>query len=130
MSKPNVQRELSLIATAFQNAINWAEQGGFEQKLRDEFLGTFSQSNTLSRTVSVKLQKTVVYILFGLRLDQRKMRLCLLQLNNHITSGAGERNSLASENEAFFGLELEAQKTITNSKLNSVYSDSTEAGSG
>ena len=85
-----------MIATAFQNAINWAEQGGFEQKLRDEFLGTFSQSNTLSRTVSVKLQKTVVYILFGLRLDQRKMRLCLLQLNNHITSGSGERNSPAS----------------------------------
>lgn len=106
LSKAGAQKELGMIATAFQNAITWAEQGGFEQKLRDEFLAAFSQSNTLSRTVSVKLQQTVVYILFGLRLDQKKMRLCLLQLNNHITKSGGE--------EAFFTLELQAHDAIKN----------------
>ena len=30
VSKANVQRELGQIAAAFQNAITWAHQGGFE----------------------------------------------------------------------------------------------------
>jgi len=34
LSKPNMQKELGMIATAFQNAITWAENSGLGQKMR------------------------------------------------------------------------------------------------
>jgi hypothetical protein len=55
LSKPGMQRELGMIAGAFQNAIVWAEHEGFDQKMREEFLNTFSNSKVLQNTVSPKL---------------------------------------------------------------------------
>lgn len=55
-SKANVQKELGQIAQSFQNAINWAEQIGFEQRLREQFLATFTESETLTKHVSPKIQ--------------------------------------------------------------------------
>jgi nitroimidazol reductase NimA-like FMN-containing flavoprotein (pyridoxamine 5'-phosphate oxidase superfamily) len=37
VSKANIEKELATIAEAFKNSIAWAEQGGFEEKLRQEF---------------------------------------------------------------------------------------------
>ena len=78
LSKPDIEKELHLIAAAFQNAIIWAENGGFEEKLQGEFLGCFTQSAMLSKEVPEKLRNIVISILFGLRADTRKIRLCLL----------------------------------------------------
>ena len=38
LSKAEIGKNLSSIAEAFKNAINWAEQGNIEDKLRQEFV--------------------------------------------------------------------------------------------
>ena len=37
ITKPNINRELGSIATAFQNSIVWSENQQFEDKMRIEF---------------------------------------------------------------------------------------------
>lgn len=34
LTKMNIGKELTMIATAFQNSITWAEQNNFEENLR------------------------------------------------------------------------------------------------
>ena len=54
-----------------------------------------------------KLRETIVRILFGLRRDQRKIRLCLLQLHSLLVNGD---NQNADQN--FLGLELQATEQL------------------
>lgn len=51
LTKMNMGKELSMIATAFQNSITWAEHNNFEDNLRQEFKNAFLQSETLSKCV-------------------------------------------------------------------------------
>ena len=59
-------------------------------------------------SVSPKLQGTIVNIIFGLRYDQKKIRLCLLNVHNHVMKGYKPGQS--GGEEAFLGLELQAQE--------------------
>ena len=111
IAKPNISKELAMVATSYQNAINWAEQAGFESQLRDQFIAIFNESDILRRSVSPKLQQTIVFILFGLRRDVRKMRVTLVQLHQHLITFTEDRPLSAGE-EAFIGLELQAQEAI------------------
>jgi hypothetical protein len=53
LTKADINKDLGTIAEAFKNAINWAEQGGIEEKLRQEFV-TIS-AEILAKSVSPKL---------------------------------------------------------------------------
>ena len=113
LSKPDIERELHLIAQTFQNAIIWAQDGGFEDKLHAEFLSCFNQSAVLSKEVPEKLRDIVIGIMFGLRTETRKIRLCLLQLNAYIVSGKGSSASGQVQGfPDFMGLELQAQEAV------------------
>lgn len=111
IAKPNISKEIGMVASAFQNAINWAEQAGFEGQLKDQFMATFIESEFLKKAVSAKLQQTIVFILFGLRRDVRKLRVTLVQLHQHLVNFTEDR-ALNSGEEAFIGLELQAQEAV------------------
>ena len=54
--------------------------------------------------MSDKLQSTIVYIIFGLKRDEKQIRICLLLLHNQMT---GQNKS---GEEAYIGLELNAKE--------------------
>lgn len=71
----------------------------------------FQSSQVLSEKLPATLHKTIVFILFGLRGDGRKIRQCLLLVHQKLVGGS-------SGPEAFMSLELQAkdeeQKRIKN----------------
>jgi len=99
ITKPNINRELGVIASAFQNVIVWSETQNCEEKMRQEFLNTFQQSDKLQQLIPLVMQQTTVSLLFDFRRDPRKIRLCLLQLNNCIINDSKFEN-------AFMGLQI------------------------
>lgn len=65
-------------------------------------------SQVFKNSVSPKLQTTIVNIIFGLRYDQKKIRLCLLNVHNHVMKGY--KPGQPGGEEAFLGLELQASE--------------------
>ena len=73
LSKPKMD-ELQAIATSFQNVIKWAVNHDQEAAVKQQLELIFQSSPILSAKLPTSLHTTIVFILFALRADGRKIR--------------------------------------------------------
>lgn len=74
LSKPQMDGELQPIAESFHNLIIWSADNNQEATVRQQIEYILSSTKVFSDKLHGNLPKTIVFILFGLRGDCRKIR--------------------------------------------------------